>query len=87
MVVRVNGLPCDVCGAATRHVPNCATTGGTFRRMIQLRWSDETVWKDLKPVEDDLATQLTRLRESWAKCKDECSLKYGVEFRIKPERE
>jgi hypothetical protein len=87
MIVEWNRLPCDVCGGAIRHVPNCATTGGTYRRMIQLKWSDETVWKDLEPVEEYLAAQLDRLKASWAKEKAQNNLKHDAEFRIKPEQE
>lgn len=87
MIVKQNDLPCDVCGAAVRHVPNCANTGGTYRRIIQLKWSDETAWKDLEPVEEDVAAQLRRLKASWAEERAENNLKHDAEFRIKPERE
>lgn len=87
MIVKWNGLPCDVCGGGIRHVPNCSTTGGTYSRTIQLKWSDEETWKDLEPVEEDLAAQLERLKASWADEKAKNNLKHDAEFRIKPERE
>ena len=87
MIVKWNGLPCDVCGGAIRHVPNCATTGGSYSRMIQLRWTDEEVWKDLEPVEEDLAAQLERLKASWAADRAKYKHKHDAEFRVKPERE
>jgi hypothetical protein len=55
--------------------------------MIQLRWTDEEVWKDLEPVEEDLAAQLERLKASWAADRAKYKHKHDAEFRVKPERE
>jgi hypothetical protein len=52
--------------------------------MIQLRWSDETEWKDFEPAEKDVDLQINRLKAEWAACKKRYRLHYDAEFRVKP---
>lgn len=48
--------------------------------IIQVKWSDEDVWKDLSHVDS-----LEAAKQSWEETKDRCNLKYDAEFRIKPD--
>lgn len=54
--------------------------------LIQLRWSDETVWKALKvadpsvPIEQEFAS----LHAQFAECKAKYKLNHDIEFRLAP---
>lgn len=57
---------------------------GVFRaKMIQLKWSDETVWKDWQELIPDVPTdwQLAKCKESWTADRAKYDLQYDAEFR------
>lgn len=51
-------------------------------KVIQLRWTDETVWKTHETAEADTEAQIARLKASWAKSKAKNKLKHDAEFRV-----
>jgi len=52
--------------------------------IIQLRWSDEEVWKKLRPVDPKrpIDDQLAELRAEWLREKNRYKLKYDMELRV-----
>lgn len=51
-------------------------------RVIQLKWSDETVWKTHETAEADTDAQLTRIKASWVGSRAKNNLKHDAEFRV-----
>lgn len=53
--------------------------------MIQLKWSDEKEWKDVKPLDGrPVDEQLDECRKRWAESKEQWNLTFDCEFRVKP---
>jgi hypothetical protein len=51
-------------------------------RVIQLKWSDETVWKTHETAEADTDAQIKRLTVSWLHERAKNKLKHDAEFRV-----
>lgn len=53
--------------------------------MIQLRWTDETKWKDYQPRDysKPVACQLAAIRQSWLNCKRRYKMKHDMELRVR----
>lgn len=51
---------------------------------IQIRWSDETVWKNYTPLleERSVEEQITEVKEKWATSQLTYGHRFDCEFRI-----
>lgn len=52
--------------------------------MLQLRWSDEPIWRDLVELDSGLPAedQLTWLEENWLEARTQIGITLGCEFRV-----